>query len=161
MTVNSFEFTVAAIIEKHDRFLFVEELIDGERVVNQPAGHVEAGEAPFAAVIRETLEETAWQFLPQAISGIYRWQHPHAAHEFLRVSFCGACHDHDPSRPLDKDILRAVWLTRDELLNPARQLRSPMVIRSIDDYLDGVRIPNHSIQALTPKQLAERASVVE
>ena len=52
--------TVAAIIEKNNRFLFVEEEIEGELVFNQPAGHLEKGETIIEAVKREVLEETAF-----------------------------------------------------------------------------------------------------
>ena len=36
--------TVAAIIEKDDKFLLVEEDIEGRIVFNQPAGHLDKGE---------------------------------------------------------------------------------------------------------------------
>ena len=48
------DLTVAAIVERDGRFLLVEERINGARVLNQPAGHVEDGEALLAAVCRET-----------------------------------------------------------------------------------------------------------
>lgn len=138
--------TVAAIIERDDRFLMVEELIDGEHVINQPAGHLEPGESIIEATIRETLEETAWHFQPEALTGIYRWQHPGNGTTFLRIALCGQCHDHEPQRALDDGILQAVWKSRDELIQPDCQLRSPMVLTCIDDYLSGRRLP---LDALT------------
>ena len=61
--------TVAALVERDGLFLVVEERI-GERVVlNQPAGHIEHGETILQAVVRETLEETAWRFIPLAVLG--------------------------------------------------------------------------------------------
>ncbi|MFI4922072.1 MAG: NUDIX hydrolase, partial [Gammaproteobacteria bacterium] len=36
--------TVAAVVEKDGRFLMVEEEVHGERVLNNPAGHLESGE---------------------------------------------------------------------------------------------------------------------
>lgn len=117
----------------------VEEKQGNEIVINQPAGHLEDGESLLAAVIRETFEETAWQFCPEAIIGIYRWVHPNLGNTFLRVSYTGSVSQHDPSQALDTGILRAAWLSREELLK--RPLRSPMVMRSIDDYLAGCRYP--------------------
>jgi len=68
--------TVAAVIERNNTFLMVEELIDGQRVINQPAGHLDDNESLVEAVIREVKEETAWTFQPISLLGIYRWQHP-------------------------------------------------------------------------------------
>ncbi len=133
--------TVAAIIEHDGRFLMVEERSEGRLVYNQPAGHLDEGEGLIAAAIRETLEETAWQFMPTALIGLYRWQHPQKGNTYLRVCFAGTCHDHDPLRPLDKGIVRALWMSRAELMAHTERLRSPLVIQCIDDYLAGKRYP--------------------
>lgn len=138
--------TVAAIIEQDQRFLMVEELKQGQTVYNQPAGHLDPHESLLQAVIRETREETARDFEPEYISGIYRWDQFPAGGEqrnrcFLRVAFAGSCHHHDPEQALDDGILRTLWLSRKELAAQAEKLRSPMVLRCIDDYLAGTRYP--------------------
>lgn len=133
--------TVAAVIENNGRFLLVEERVSGKRVYNQPAGHLEDGESLCAAVVRETLEETAWHFQPTAIIGIYRWRHPARGNTYLRVTFSGPCLYHEAGRVLDADIERTVWLSADEIRLQPQTLRSPMVIRSIDDYLSGISYP--------------------
>ncbi|MDH5471296.1 MAG: NUDIX hydrolase [Gammaproteobacteria bacterium] len=133
--------TVAAIIERDNHFLVVEEKSDGQIVFNQPAGHLDPDESFLDAVIRETREETAWRLHPEAITGLYRWKQPETNRTFVRVAFCGHCDDHRPDQKLDKGILRAVWMTRDELIAQPDKLRSPMVIRCIDDYLSGKRYP--------------------
>ena len=132
--------TVAAIIERDDKYLMVEETIHGQQVINQPAGHLEPNESLIDAVIRETQEETAWQFSPEAVTGIYLWKHPENGESFLRVAFCGSCNNHDKLQPLDECIDATVWKTRGQLLQ-ADNLRSPMVIDCIDDYLAGKRYP--------------------
>jgi ADP-ribose pyrophosphatase YjhB (NUDIX family) len=134
--------TVASVIEKEGRFLMIEELTsNGESVINQPAGHLEEAESLIDAVIRETREETAWGFIPESLVGIYRWQVPPAEATYLRFCFYGSCHNHQPHLPLDEGILGTVWLTRDELAEHADRLRSPMVLRCVDDYLAGYRYP--------------------
>jgi len=133
--------TVAAIIERDEKFLLVEEISHGRQVINQPAGHLDPDESLIDAVIRETQEETAWRFTPDAITGIYLWKHPGNGESFLRVAFCGSCDNHDSSQPLDDGIQAAVWRTRDELLQQPEKLRSPMVMDCIDDYLAGKRFP--------------------
>jgi len=134
--------TVAAIVEKKGRFLIVEEKSDGKIVYNQPAGHLDPNESLLDAVIRETSEETAWQFKPEYITGIYQWRHPQKDDcTFLRVAFYGECHHHHSEQALDEGIICAIWMTREELVAKKAQLRSPMVLRCIDDYLAGKRYP--------------------
>ena len=133
--------TVAALIENEGRFLLVQELISGRSVYNQPAGHLEDGETLIEAVIRETREETAWEFEPESLVGIYQWRHPEKTKTFLRATFSGKGIHHDPDRQLDACIERMLWLTPEEIRNRHDRLRSPMVVRSIEDYLAGFRYP--------------------
>ena len=133
--------TVAAIIERDNQFLMVEETIKGKQVINQPAGHLDPDESLIDAVIRETQEETAWRFSPEAVTGIYLWKHPQNSESFLRIAFCGSCDNHDKLQTLDDGIVAAVWMTREQLITKMDALRSPMVIDCIDDYLAGKRYP--------------------
>jgi len=133
--------TVAVVAERHNRFLMVEEDIRGAVRFNQPAGHLEDDESLVNAAVRECLEETAWQFQPEALVGIYRWRNTVTNDTYLRATFCGTCTDEDRQRPLDTGILATHWLTLEEIRSRSDLLRSPMVIRSIEDYLDGKRYP--------------------
>ena len=132
--------TVAALIERDRHFLLVEERIRGRLVLNQPAGHLEDGESLLDAVVRETLEETAWQFRPEALLGIYQWRSPRG-HTTLRIAFTGSVHGHDAARALDPPIVTTHWFTRDEIAREAARLRTPLVLRCIEDYLAGRRLP--------------------
>ena len=132
--------TVAAVIEQDGRFLLVQERNDGRLLYNQPAGHLEDNESLVDAVVRETLEETAWRFTPEAVIGIYRWRHPARQETFMRVSFAGTATALS-GRTLDPEIEQVVWLQPDELRQRRAELRSPLVLRSIDDYLAGARYP--------------------
>lgn len=133
--------TVATIIERDDRFLLVEEYADGvELVYNQPAGHLDEHETLAAAAIRETLEETAWEVQVDAIVGIYYWTHP-KGHTFIRTCFAGTALHHHPGQPLDDGIQRALWLTWEEIVALGPKLRSPMVLRCLEDYRSGIRHP--------------------
>jgi 8-oxo-dGTP pyrophosphatase MutT (NUDIX family) len=133
--------TVAAIVERDGRFLMVEERVNGRIVLNQPAGHLDENEGLIDAVIRETREETAWEFSPDAISGVYLWKSPRKGTTYLRWAFVGDVDNHDAGLPLDHGILRAVWMSREELTATPDRLRSTMVLRCIDDYLAGQRFP--------------------
>jgi NADH pyrophosphatase NudC (nudix superfamily) len=133
--------TVAALAERQGRFLLVEERIARRLVFNQPAGHVERGETLRQAVARETREETAWRFTSEAFLGAYLWRHPGTGRASLRFAFIGSVADFDAQQPLDRGILRTHWLSRGQLLEREARLRSPLVLRCIDDYLAGQRRP--------------------
>ena len=131
--------TVAAVVERAGRFLLVQESVRGNSVINQPAGHLEQHESLMDAVVRETLEETAWQFEPNALVGIYRWMHP-KGDTFLRFCFTGSLLHEEQNRALDHGIERVLWLEPAELQQRVHELRSPLVLQCIDDYLAGTRI---------------------
>ncbi len=133
--------TVAVVAERHERFLMVEEDVRGAVRFNQPAGHLEDNESLLDAAVRECLEETAWQFQPEALVGIYRWRSTEKNDTFLRATFCGNCTGEDRQRPLDAGILATHWLTLEDIRARSHLLRSPMVLKSIEDYLDGKRYP--------------------
>lgn len=126
------EVTVAAIVRVDDRYLVVEEFAHGERVINQPAGHVESGETIVDAVVRETREETAWRFIPTGLVGMYYWPHEDGR-TTLRFAFCGEVSDHAAEQALDEGIVAAHWLSMEEL-HARNDLRSPLVMRAIDDF---------------------------
>jgi 8-oxo-dGTP pyrophosphatase MutT (NUDIX family) len=132
--------TVSAVCERRDRFLVVEERVRGRLVVNNPAGHLEDDESLIEAVLRETLEETGWEFAPEFVTGLYLWKSPSSAKTFLRVNFFGHAMRHHPAHALDRGIVRALWMSRDELAGCGR-LRSPLVLRCVDDYLAGKHYP--------------------
>jgi 8-oxo-dGTP pyrophosphatase MutT (NUDIX family) len=133
--------TVATIVARDDAYLVVEEETGAGLRLNQPAGHVEAGESLIAAALRETLEETAYTVAPDALVGIYRWQSPVSGETFVRFAFAAAVIDHDPARALDRGIVRAMWLTYDEICARGASHRGPLVLRCLDDHRAGRRLP--------------------
>lgn len=158
--------TVAAVIERQGSFLLVEEHTPEGLRLNNPAGHLDPGESPMEACVRETLEETAHQFTPQALVGIYlaRFQRPLAQPEapgvqditYLRFAFCGSLGAWDAQRTLDAGIVRTLWLSAEEIRASASRLRSPLVLQCMEDYLAGQRFglellhTHPSVQALQP-----------
>lgn len=140
------DLTVAAVIQRDGEFLLVEERVGTRLVFNQPAGHVERGEQLIAAVVRETLEETAWHFKPESLVGVYFWEQPDKQRTFMRFAFAGHVTDHDSTRRLDRGIERAVWMSYEDIVARTSRLRSPMVLRCIEDYLSGQRFPMELIK---------------
>ena len=133
--------TVAAIIELDKKFLLVEEQTERGNRYNQPAGHLEDGESLIQAVIRETMEESAYEFTPKALLGIYHWKHQHNDTTYLRFAFIGSVGMHYPLQELDDGIVQAVWMDIDEMRDKASLMRSPQVLTCVEDYLAGKRYP--------------------
>jgi 8-oxo-dGTP pyrophosphatase MutT (NUDIX family) len=134
--------TVAVIVERQGRFLLVEEQAEAVRLVyNQPAGHVEKAETLMQAACREALEETGWEVALTGVVGLYVYPSPHDADTtYYRVCFAAEAVRHHPERTLDDGILRAVWLTPEELTS-SNKARSPLVPKCIADYMSGKRSP--------------------
>jgi ADP-ribose pyrophosphatase YjhB (NUDIX family) len=131
--------TVAAVIEKNNRFLLVEEETSNGLAFNQPAGHLEENEDLKTAVKREVKEETAWQFEPEYIIAIQLWRRTPESPSFLRVCFSGQCHTHEPEQPLDAGIIGTHWLSRNDMATHRIKLRSPLVLMTVEQYLNGKR----------------------
>ncbi len=135
--------TVATVVEQAGRYLLVEEHSPhaSHLVINQPAGHVEAGETLQQAALRETLEETAYTVELTGFLGLYVYNPPMQPDTtYYRVCFLAKTVQHYPERALDDGIIRACWLTLDELKETARA-RSPLVVRCIEDAARGVHYP--------------------
>lgn len=139
--------TVAAVIERGGRYLLVEEDVDGRRVLNQPAGHLDPGESLAAACGREVLEETAYRFTPRALVGIYRWRYPVKDVTFLRFCFCGDLQGEEAGRSLDHGIVAARWLSFAEALARKAEHRSPLVEQCLRDFRAGRRYPLEVLSA--------------
>lgn len=133
--------TVAAVIEKNSRFLLVEEETSNGLAFNQPAGHLEEGESIISAVKREVNEETAWAFEPKYIVSIQLWRNNPNSPSFLRVCFAGTVHSHCKNQALDDGIIATHWLSRDEISEKKSQLRSPLVLNTVNTYLSGEQYP--------------------
>ncbi|NHC07402.1 NUDIX hydrolase [Azonexus fungiphilus] len=133
--------TVAAVVFRDGKFLLVEEETEAGLAFNQPAGHLEPGEALVDAVVREALEETAYHFKPTHLVGIYHWKHPAKDITYLRFAFAGELRGYEAGRPLDDGIVAARWLTLDEVRATQARHRSPLILRCCEDYLAGRRYP--------------------
>ncbi len=129
--------TVAAVVMRDGKFLLVEEETEAGLAFNQPAGHLEAGESLIDAVIRETLEETAYHFKPTHLIGVYNWKHLGKDVTYLRFAFGGELRGFEAERELDEGIVAARWLTLDEVKATQARHRSPLILRCIEDQMAG------------------------
>ena len=137
--------TVAAIIERDGNFMLIEEHTPEGLKLNNPAGHLDPGESLPDGCAREALEETTHAFKPTALVGIYmsRMQRPSTGEDvtYLRFAFCGELGAVAPGATLDHGIERTLWMTPQEVRDSQARHRSPLLLRCMDDYLAGQRLP--------------------
>ena len=141
--------TVAAVIERDGKFMLVEEETSNGLMLNNPAGHLDAGESPTAACSREVLEETTHAFTPTSLIGVYmsRTRRVRTGQDttYLRFAFCGELGEVQPGAELDTGIVRTLWMTADEIRASVARHRTPLLLRCVEDYLAGKRLPLNSI----------------
>lgn len=132
--------TVATVVERNGRFLMVQERAEGRTVINQPAGHLDEGESLADAAVRETREETGWQVDIQGLIGASLYKAANGV-TYYRTSFYANPVAEIPNAELDSEIIQPLWLSRAELLARESELRSELVLATIDQYLAGHRYP--------------------
>ena len=149
------DLTVSAVVDLDGRFLLVEELVTGQKVLCQPGGHIETGETPEEAVVRETLEETGCVVECGEIIGIYLWIHPQSRQQFLRIVYEAKFISCDEDQKLDDGIIARRWATLPELEARKPKLRSPVVLRCLKDYVSGKRQTDGLLTGMVPMQQNE------
>lgn len=142
--------TVACVVTDRDRYLMVEEEVNGRVAYNQPAGHLDDLESLQQAAVRETREETGWTVALTHLIGVHQWRSKEHGDVIVRFSFAARPLSHDPRQPLDVGVRRAIWLTRSEIAALGERLRSPIVLMSIDEWLAGQRLPLSAVTSLMP-----------
>ena len=146
------DLTVAAIVEHENQFLVVEDRAMGQRVITQPGGHIEADESPEQALVREVLEETGCTVECRDMIGVYLWIHPQTRQQFLRIVYAAEFVSCDETAKLDDGILSRRWMSLDDLRDRRTSLRSPMVLRCLEDYVAGRRESDALLTGMLPLQ---------
>ena len=146
------DLTVAAVIEHDGKYLLVEEHAMGRRVFTQPGGHIEADESPEQALVREVLEETGCTVECGDMIGVYLWIHPQTRQQFLRIVYAARYVSCDESLSLDDGILGRRWMSFDDLRDRRPVLRTPAVLRCVEDYQAGRRASDALLTSMLPLQ---------
>ena len=146
------DLTVAAVVEHDNKYLLVEERAMGRRVFSQPGGHIEAGESPEQAAVRETLEETGCTVECQDLIGVYLWIHPQTRQQFLRIVYTAELVREHVDHPVDEHIQGIHWYSLGDIRNRSRELLSPIVQRCVEDYVIGKRVSDRLLNDLMPIQ---------
>lgn len=151
------DLTVAAVVIHDDRYLIVEEHAMRRVVLSQPGGHIESGESPEDAVVREVMEETGCSVVCGDIIGVYLWIQPQTRQQFLRLVYVADFVGQNESVSLDDTIVASHWLTRQAIEESAERLRTPVVLRCIHDFERGRRESDKLLSGMLPlEQNVER-----
>ena len=146
------DLTVSAVVEQDGKFLIVEERSSGIVVINQPGGHIEAGETPEHAVVREALEEAGCQIKVSELLGVYLWIQPQTRQQFLRIVYTAELLSQDTTRQLDDGIYAVHWYSIADLRRRQKDLRTPVVLRCVEDYMAGTRQADTFLTDVMPIQ---------
>ena len=144
------DLTVAAVVYRDGKYLVVEETAGGRVVLTQPGGHIESGDSPEVAVVREVREETGCVVACEDLIGVYLWIHPQTRQQFLRLVYVAEFQSCDESQALDTGIIARPWLSQDEIAANRQRLRSPVVQRCIQDFEAGRRESHTLISGMLP-----------
>ncbi len=146
------DLTVSAVVEQDGKFLVVEERSSGIVVINQPGGHIEAGESPKQAVAREAMEEAGCRIEVSELLGVYLWIHPQSRQQFLRIVYTANSLGQDTACKLDDGVYAAHWYSIADLRHRQKDLRTPVVLRCVEDYLQGNRQSDTFLADMIPIQ---------
>jgi ADP-ribose pyrophosphatase YjhB (NUDIX family) len=146
------DLTVSAVVQHAGKYLLIEEHASGQRVLNQPGGHIESGETPEDAVIREAFEESGCVVKCNELIGVYLWIHPQTRQQFLRIVYDARFVSCDENATLDDGIIARHWMTLDDIVDRRNALRTPAVLRCIQDYEAGKRESDALLTSMLPLQ---------
>jgi len=140
---------VAAIIEKDGKLLMVQEGDPSVRGLwNVPAGHIEHGEDPIAAVRREVKEETGYDANPFALGRLYAFKYKNGVPALRFNFYCEIVGGLQQDK--DEEILRLKWVEKEELeeLHEEKKFRSEKTWWPIQDWIEGKKFPLESLKVL-------------
>lgn len=140
--------TVAAHASSGDKILLVQEKVNGQSVLNQPAGHIEDRETPEQAVLRELKEETGWDGQVEYLISTHYWRDNSNGHTYLRFNYAVSLLKHDEGFKLDNGIEQWLWLSPDEINKHECPARSPLVELGIEQFLAGMKQAAESFNCL-------------
>jgi len=147
------DLTVSVVVERDDRFLIVEERSSGVIVLTQPGGHVERGESPQTAAVREAMEESGCDIAVSGLLGVYLWIHPQTRRQFLRIVYTAdLVREQRNQRQLDDGIFAVHWYSFADIKQRRKDLRTPVVLRCIQDYVEGKRQSDDLLAGMLPIQ---------
>ena len=117
-----------------------------------PGGGRNHGESEEDCVIREVLEETGCTVECENMIGVYLWIHPQTRQQFLRIVYAAKYISCDESLALDDGILGRRWMSLGDLRDRRSVLRTPAVLRCVEDYVSGRRESDALLTGMLPLQ---------
>lgn len=136
-----------AVLCQGDKFILVQEtLLAKKGFYNLPAGTLEIDEDLNTCLIREVQEETGVTITPESFIGVYQCVLG-TGHNIILFIFSANIGNEATFHSEEHVVIKALSYDEIAAYDKEGKLRSPVVLKAIEDYLNGQRLPMSTIQA--------------
>ncbi len=130
-----------------DKFVLVQEsLLAKKGYFNLPAGTLEVEENLQACLIREVQEETGVTIVPESFLGVYQCVLGNG-HNIILFLFSATIPSDAVFHSEEHAVIETLSYEEVKAYGKEDKLRSPVVLKAIEDYRGGQRLPLSSVQA--------------
>ena len=134
------------ILQQGEKYVLIQEVRHEKAgFYNLTAGTLELHEDVLQCVIREAKEETGADVTLDCFVGVYQTVIASGSNVVFLV-FAGSVADDTNFRSDEHKIIKSYSYEELLELNRTAQMRSPIVLKSIQDYRDGQQLPLESVQ---------------
>jgi 8-oxo-dGTP pyrophosphatase MutT (NUDIX family) len=135
-----------AVLTQGDKYILVQEVRhDKAGLYNLPAGTLEVHEDLLGCITREAKEEIGADVIIKHLVGIYQTVMPSG--NVLFTVFSGSVAGNAVLQSDEHEVIQALTYEEIAALHGRGKLRSPIVMKCIDDYRAGQRLPLTAVQA--------------
>jgi len=135
------------VLKQSDKYVLIEE-VRGDKAgfYNLPAGTLEVHEDFIECITREAKEETGADITLEHFVGMYQTVIASGSNVVF-VVFAGSAAEGAMFQSDEHSVIRALSYEEIIELDKAGKLRAPTVLKAIDDYRNGQKLPLDTIQA--------------
>lgn len=136
-----------AVLHQGDKFILVQEtLLAKKGFYNIPAGTLEIDEDLQTCLKREVQEETGITITPESFIGVYQCV-LQTGHNIVLFIFAASVDEQTSFHSEEHVVIES--LSYDEIVeyDAAGKLRSPIVLKCIEDYRNGQHLPISAVQS--------------
>jgi len=142
------------ILTQGDKFVLIKEVRNEKaELYNLPAGTLEVGEDLIACITREAKEETGADITLECLVGIYQTVIGSGSNVLFTI-FAGSTPINTVFHSEEHDSIEALAYEQIVALDKAGKLRAPTILKAINDYRAGRKLPLSAVQSWHIDELA-------